>query len=242
MRKIIVCLCFCLTSLFAEGEKEVIILMGPPGSGKGTQADSLVKASKLPHISTGDLFREFLKNAAKSPKALELQQYMDEGKLIPDGFIIELLKERTNQEDTQKGYILDGFPRTLIQAEELDKLLSKEDRLIVINLDVPDETIIKRVEGRLNCKACNQIYNRFFSPPLKEGLCDLCKEPLVQRGDDHEEAIKERLKIYKKETYPLIQHYRKKGVLHNIKADKSPKEVTTSVIEVYQENQTHGSL
>ncbi|MDB2614378.1 nucleoside monophosphate kinase [Chlamydiales bacterium] len=146
--------------------KQIIILLGPPGSGKGTQADPLKTHSKLPHISTGNLFREYLQNASeKSELARTLKQHMTSGDLIPDRFIIEILKERVAENDAKKGYILDGFPRTLSQAQALDKMLTDQYKILAIYFDVPDDEIIKRIDGRISCSKCNAIYNRFFLSP-----------------------------------------------------------------------------
>lgn len=200
--------------------KQVVILLGPPGSGKGTQALRISKELGVPHISTGDLFREnFSKNTALGQKA---KSFMDKGQLVPDEIVLEMLFDRVSKPDCARGYLLDGFPRTIPQAEAFDKKLEKNTKLIVLDLQVKDELIMKRITGRLTCKQCGQIYNRYFSPSEEEGICDKCGGELTQRSDDSEAVVKERLKVYHAQTKPLIDYYEKKHVLSHVNGEQEP--------------------
>lgn len=232
MKMLIIGLCLAITSLGAvlmanessnNKQKQVVILLGPPGSGKGTQAVRLTKELGIPHISTGDLFRENIgKNTELGKRA---KTYMDAGKLVPDELVLDMLFDRVSRPDCVNGYLLDGFPRTLPQAEAFGKQVGSNTKLVVLNLDVPDDIIIKRAEGRLTCKACGNIHNRYFSPPSKEGLCDKCGADLIQRSDDRREVVEERLRVYHAQTKPLIEYYSKKGLLSTVDGTKSPDEV-----------------
>jgi len=216
---------FCLLSL-ETALPQVIILLGPPASGKGTQASKLASDLSLPHISTGDLFRENIgKNTELGQKA---KSFMDAGKLVPDELVLDMLFARVAQPDCKLGYVLDGFPRTIPQAEALDKRLGNSVNLKVVNLVVVDELLIKRTSGRRSCPKTKEIYNIYFNPPEKEGFCQ-CGEPLVQRDDDKPEVVKERLRVYKAQTEPLIDFYSKKGLLTNLDGEKSPTEVYEAV-------------
>ncbi len=238
MKLLITGLCLFVSSLgmifFAAANaappkgKNVIILLGPPGSGKGTQAKRLSQELGLPHISTGDIFRENIANSTELGK--KARSYMDVGQLVPDQLVLEMLFDRVSKSDCVNGYLLDGFPRTIPQAESLDKHLSPQDKIVVLNLDVADETIVKRIEGRLSCTVCGNVYNRYFSPPQVPGKCDKCKSPLVQRSDDSEQVVRERLKAYHEHTEPLTQYYSKKKVLKNIDGEKSPDDVFNDLI------------
>ena len=188
-----------------------IVMLGPPGSGKGTYASRLTKMLGIPHISTGDMVREEIK--AQTEIGKKIKEYNDRGELVPDEIIIKLLAERLKKADAKKGFILDGFPRTLRQAEALEKL-SEID--LVINLNVPDEIIIQRLSNRLICKRCGAIYNRLTLKPKVNGVCDVCGGELYQREDDKPEVIRERLKVYKRSTEPLIEYYRRKGLLRDV--------------------------
>lgn len=203
--------------------QKVVILLGPPGSGKGTQAVRLSKELGVPHISTGDLFRENMsKNTELGQRA---KGYIDAGKLVPDEVVLDMLFQRVSQPDCSLGYLLDGFPRTLPQAEALAKFLSPNAELIVLNLEVPDDVIVKRAEGRLNCKQCGSVFNKYFTPPVKEDVCDKCGGQLFQRSDDKAEVVQERLRVYHVQTKPLIEFYAKKGVLSSVDGTKLPDEV-----------------
>jgi adenylate kinase len=211
--------------LFAAqvAEQKVIILLGPPASGKGTQASRLAADYKIPHISTGDLFRENIqKNTELGQKA---KAFMDKGQLVPDSLVLDMLYDRIAKMDCEKGFVLDGFPRTIPQAEAFDKKLKANQKVIVLNLDVKDETLIKRTAGRLSCKNCGHIQNTYFSPPKKEGVCDKCGGPLIQRPDDREDVVRERLKVYHNQTEPLIGYYSKQGKLISIDGEQNPDQV-----------------
>lgn len=205
-----------------QSDKRVVILLGPPGSGKGTQAVRLSKALAIPHISTGDLFRENLsKNTDLGKKARE---YMDKGQLVPDEVVLDMLFARVAQPDCANGYLLDGFPRTIAQAEALDRHIGKNS-LVALNLEVSDDAILKRMAGRLTCKGCGQIYNRFLAPSQVEGKCDKCGGELYQRTDDNLAVVEERLRVYHKQTKPLIEYYDKKKVLKTVNGEQAPDQV-----------------
>jgi len=190
-----------------------LILLGPPGAGKGTLASKAVEILKLPHISTGAIFRSAL--AAGTPLGLRVKAIMDAGKLVDDDTTIELVKERLAQDDAQKGYILDGFPRTIPQAEALAKFSTVEK---VVNFDIPDPMVLERLGGRRVCRSCGHNFHVVFNKPKKEGVCDHCGGEVYTRDDDRDEAIKKRLEVYRAQTAPLIDFYRKKGVLVDMDA------------------------
>ena len=193
-----------------------IIMLGAPGAGKGSQASRIAKEYQLPHISTGDIFRANLKEETELGK--RAKSFMDKGELVPDDITIATLLERIHKEDCKNGYILDGFPRTIPQAEALKEALAKKDEKIDLALDVEasDELIIKRMAGRRTCPACGAIYHIVTLPPKTEGICDRCGADLIQRKDDNEETVKNRLKIYHEVTEPLISYYKKEGILEEI--------------------------
>ena len=195
--------------------KKNIILMGPPGAGKGTLAKQLKSALDLVHISTGDMFRENIKAQTELGKLA--QSYIDHGDLVPDSVTIEMLKARLAEKDCEKGFLLDGFPRTLPQAEALEKLSKEINRPIevVVNLDCDNQELIRRISGRRVCKNCGAPYHIVTMKPKVEGVCDLCGGPLYQRADDNEEALKVRLDHYVKDTKPLLDFYRERGLLEN---------------------------
>ncbi len=208
----------------------VIILLGPPGAGKGTHAGPLSESLGIPHISTGDIFRENIRN--RTPLGLEAKNYTDQGRLVPDELVLKVLFDRVARADCQNGYILDGFPRTIPQAVELDLHLSLH-RVIVMNFNLPDEVIIERVTGRIACKSCGRPHHKKFDPPQIPGLCNGCKGPLIQRDDDREEIIRKRLEIYHEQTQPLIAHYaRQKDVLHNIDSQQEKSQVFADVLRI----------
>lgn len=192
-----------------------IVLFGPPGSGKGTQAKLLAEKYGVPHISTGDILRENLNNETKL--GLEAKTYMNKGELVPDDLLIGIIKDRLSQSDCASGFLLDGYPRTLPQAEALSKILSElgKNLDVVLNIDVPDEELLKRLAGRRMC-VCGASYHILFNKPKQEGICDLCGSKLYQRDDDKEEAIMNRLDVYKNQTRPLIDHYTQTGVMLTI--------------------------
>ena len=193
-----------------------IIMLGAPGAGKGSQASRIATEYQLPHISTGDIFRANLKEETELGK--KAKSFMDKGELVPDDITIAMLLERIHKEDCKNGYILDGFPRTIPQAEALKEALAKKNEKIDLALDVEatDELIIKRMAGRRTCPACGAIYHIVTLPPKVEGKCDRCGADLIQRKDDNEETVKNRLKIYHEITEPLISYYKKEGILEEI--------------------------
>lgn len=201
----------------------VIILLGAPGAGKGTQAVRLSAACSLPHVSTGDLFRANLSSG--TPLGMKAKGYMESGNLVPDELVLDMLFDRVAQPDCKPGYLLDGFPRTLAQAEALDGRLDGSAKLSVINLRVADETIVKRAGGRLLCKSCGNIQHLEFDPPAKAGVCDACGGELYQRKDDQPEVIRERLRVYHEQTEPLVRYYQSKGCLQDVDGERTPDEV-----------------
>ena len=211
-----------------------IIFLGPPGAGKGTQAKVLVEKYGIPQISTGDMLREHV--AKGTDLGLKAKEYMEKGQLVPDEIILSMVKERLSQDDAQKGFILDGFPRTVAQAEALDKLLEEMGKKIeyVLALIVPDEELVTRLTGRRTCKNCGMMYHIKFKPPKVEGKCDACGGELYQRPDDNEETVRNRLKVYHEQTAPLIEYYRKKGVLFEVDGNKSIEEITQQLINILE--------
>jgi adenylate kinase len=207
-----------------------IILLGPPGAGKGTQAKDLVEKYGIPQISTGDILRKNL--ADKTPLGLEAKKYMDKGELVPDAVVVGIVRDRLKESDCAKGYILDGFPRTVPQAEELDKALAAMSTPLdkVLSIDVPDEELVKRLSGRRMCRGCNAGYHVMFKAPKVEGKCDACGGELYQRDDDKEEAIKNRLVVYQASTAPLIKYYRDKGLLRDIDGVGSMKAILDRMV------------
>jgi len=210
-----------------ETEQKVVILLGPPGSGKGTQAVRLTEDLGIPHISTGDLFRDNIRRGTEL--GMRAKGYIDAGKLGPDELVTDMLFDRLAQPDAAKGYLLDGYPRTLSQAETFDKYLNDLVKPIVINLKVSDEEVIKRIGGRLTCSKCGHVHNRHFSPPQAQGICDRCGGELIQRPDDKAEVVQERLKVYYEQTAPLIDYYSKKGVLHHVNGEGSQEEILSNL-------------
>ena len=196
-----------------------IVLVGPPGVGKGTVAGKLSKKLNIPHIATGDMLRENV--AQKTELGLKAKSYMDRGLLVPDQVVIDMVKERIKRNDCKKGFILDGFPRTINQAEEIGKV-AKIDR--VVNIQADDSIIVERLSRRRVCEQCGFIYHLDFIKPNREGFCDKCSGALYQREDDKPNAIKERLKVYREKTEPLIGHYKKKGILADVDGSGTPEE------------------
>ncbi len=211
-----------------------LILLGPPGAGKGTQAKRIVEKYGIPQISTGDMFREAVAKGTELGK--KAKEYMDRGELVPDEIVIGIVRERLSQPDCEKGFILDGFPRTIAQAEALDEMLDDMGRKIdaVINIVVPDEEIMKRIVYRRVCKECGAVYNLIYSPPKQDGVCDKCGGELYQRDDDKEETVRERLRVYKEQTEPLINYYSQKEVIHDIDGTKDIEEVWKQIEDVLE--------
>jgi len=194
-----------------------LILLGPPGAGKGTQAQMIVERYHIPQISTGDILRTAVKE--KTPLGVKAKGFMDQGKLVPDELVIGIIEERLKAADCKPGFILDGFPRTIPQAEALQPILARMGKSIdhVVNIEVDDEELVRRLTGRRTCKNCGAMFHILFHLPKREGICDRCGGPLYQRDDDQEETIRTRLKEYQKQTAPLIQYYTKKNSLRSIR-------------------------
>lgn len=207
-----------------------IIMLGAPGAGKGTQAKMIAEKYGIPHISTGDIFRANIKNGTELGK--EAKTYMDKGLLVPDELTVKLLLDRVAQADCKNGYVLDGFPRTIPQAEVLDKALNELGDKIdyAVNVDVPDENIVNRMSGRRACLACGATYHLVHIPPRKEGICDNCGQPLVLRDDDKPETVKNRLKVYHEQTQPLIDFYTRKGVLKTVDGTQDMQDVFAAIV------------
>jgi len=210
-----------------EQKPLVIILLGAPGSGKGTQATELAKSYSLPHISTGDLFRDNIKNG--TPLGQKAKSFIDKGQLVPDSLVFDMLFDRLGKPDCQKGYILDGFPRNVSQAETLKGKLQDKVRLSIFNLKISDDEVIKRLTSRLTCKKCGHIFNTINTPPKTAGVCDVCGGELYQRPDDTEAVIRERLKVYHEQTQPVEDYYRGQKMLTDIDATVSPQATLKSI-------------
>ena len=209
-----------------------IIMLGAPGAGKGTQAKMIAEKYSIPHISTGDIFRYNIKNGTELGK--EAKKYMDQGLLVPDELTVKILLDRVAQDDCKNGYVLDGFPRTIPQAEVLEEALTKLGDKIdyAINVEVPDENIVKRMGGRRACVNCGATYHIEHVPPKKEGICDNCGSALVQREDDKPETVKNRLSVYHKQTQPLIDFYNGKGVLRTVDGTVDMKDVFNAIVAI----------
>lgn len=209
-----------------------IIMLGAPGAGKGTQAKMIADKYGVPHISTGDIFRANIKNGTEL--GMEAKKYMDQGLLVPDELTVRILLDRVAQDDCKNGYVLDGFPRTIPQAEVLDSELMKLGDHIdyAINVDVPDENIVKRMSGRRACLTCGATYHIEHVPPKKEGICDVCGSELVLRDDDKPETVKNRLNVYHEQTQPLIDFYTEKGVLKTVDGTVPMEEVFAAITAI----------
>lgn len=210
----------------------VLIILGPPGAGKGTLASMLKENLQLPHISTGDLLRNNIKEGTELGKTAK--GYMEQGKLVPNKLIIDMLFARVDHEDCQKGYILDGFPRTLDQAKAYHQRLGSETKTIPLNLSLSEEKIIDRLSKRVTCKECSTPYHLIFSPPKKEGICNNCQGSLIQRSDDKEDVIRNRLVVYEAQTAPLIKYYSDKSTLKEISCDQHIDKVLIEALEHFQ--------
>jgi adenylate kinase len=213
-----------------------IILFGPPGAGKGTQAKVLSDRTDLPHISTGDLLRDNVKGL--TPLGKQAKDFMDKGLLVPDELVANMLQERFSRPDLKKGFILDGYPRNIAQAKTLDDMLAKLNMGIdfVVYLDASDSVIIQRLSGRLVCSSCGANFHITNMPPKVAGICDNCKGALYQRNDDKEETIKKRLEVYKKEVFPLIKYYETQNKLYRLPGDEKPELVLEKILKISEKH------
>ncbi len=211
-----------------------IIMLGAPGAGKGTQAKLIAEKYGIPHVSTGDIFRANIKEGTQLGK--EAKEYMDKGQLVPDELTVRILLDRVAKDDCNNGYVLDGFPRTIPQAEVLDEEVSKlGDKIdFAINVDVPDENIIRRMGGRRACLKCGATYHIEHIPPKKEGICDTCGSELVLRDDDKPETVKNRLDVYHKQTQPLIDYYGKKNILKTVDGTRDMNDVFADIVKLLE--------
>ena len=213
------------------------VLLGPPGAGKGTQAVRLVEKYEIPHISTGDIFRKNIKEGTELGK--KAQEYMNAGALVPDELVVDLVKDRLQQDDCKNGFLLDGFPRTIFQAEKLDEFLSESNLKmdIAINLKVEKEALIKRLTGRRVCKDCGASYHIVNIPPKKEGVCDICGGELIQRKDDNIETVENRINVYEEQTAPLIGYYKEAGSLVDFDVVASLYDVFDAIVQAIGEQE-----
>jgi adenylate kinase len=212
-----------------------IVLLGPPGAGKGTQADRLAARYGVPHVATGDILRFAV--SWETDIGLRAKSYMEDGELVPDEIVLELLKIRFKQPDADAGFVLDGFPRTLPQAEALDKILAEIGKSLnaAINFDVPDELIVLRLSSRWSCPTCGRTYNALGSPPRVDEICDRDGAPLVQRRDDRPEVIANRLKVFRRQTFPLIAYYEERGILRNVDGAGDEDEVLERIVAAVED-------
>ncbi len=209
-----------------------VIMLGAPGAGKGTQAKQIADKYSIPHISTGDIFRANIKNGTELGK--KAKTFMDQGLLVPDELVVELVADRIQQDDCKNGFVLDGFPRTIPQAEALDAALEKinEKMDYAIDVDVPDENIITRMSGRRACLNCGATYHIVSIPTKVEGVCDRCGNPVVLRDDDKPETVKKRLEVYHEQTQPLIDYYKKKDILKTVNGVQPMEDVFKAIVEI----------
>lgn len=208
-----------------------LVIMGPPGAGKGTQAVMIAEEYSIPHISTGDIFRKNLKEG--TPLGLKAKEYMDKGLLVPDEVVVEIVKDRLVKDDCKNGFLLDGFPRTVAQANALDHVLEDMDMGLdkVINIDVDKDVLIERAVGRRVCSGCGATYHIRFNPPEKTGECDACAGKVIQRDDDREDTVVKRIEVYLEQTLPLIQYYKRRGLLVSINGEHEIQRVFGDIIK-----------
>ncbi len=211
-----------------------IVMLGAPGAGKGTQAKMIAAKYGIPHISTGDIFRANIKNGTELGE--KAKKYMDQGLLVPDELTLELIMDRFAQDDCKNGYVLDGFPRTIAQAEALTASLKANGEALdfAIDVDVPDENIVKRMGGRRACVACGGTYHILYNPPMKQGICDLCGGELTIRKDDLPETVLKRLTVYHEQTQPLIDYYTKEGILKSVDGTQDVNDVFASIVALFE--------
>ncbi len=209
-----------------------IIMLGAPGAGKGTQAKKIAAKYGIPHISTGDIFRANIKNGTELGK--KAKTYMDQGLLVPDELVVDLVVDRVNQDDCKNGYVLDGFPRTIPQAEALTEALAKMGQKMdyAIDVDVPDENIVRRMGGRRACVGCGATYHIEYAPTKKEGICDTCGGELILRDDDKPETVQKRLNVYHEQTQPLIDYYTKAGILKTVDGTVDINDVFQAIVDI----------
>lgn len=222
-----------MSSESEEENKEMkIIMLGAPGAGKGTQAKKISDKYEIPHISTGDIFRANIKNGTELGK--KAKTYMDQGLLVPDELVVDLVVDRVQQDDCKNGYVLDGFPRTIPQAEALDKALAEFGDKIdyAIDVNVPDENIVKRMGGRRACVGCGATYHLVYAPTKTEGICDVCGKELILRDDDKPETVQKRLNVYHEQTQPLIDYYTKAGILKTVDGTVDINDVFAAIVEI----------
>ncbi|HCR82189.1 adenylate kinase [Muricomes intestini] len=212
-----------------------IVMLGAPGAGKGTQAKKIAEKYKVPHISTGDIFRANIKDQTELGQ--KAKTYMDQGLLVPDELVVDLVVDRVNQPDCDSGYILDGFPRTIPQAEALDKALEELGQRVdyAIDVEVPDENIVRRMSGRRACVDCGATYHMVYAPTKKEGVCDRCGGSLILRDDDKPETVKKRLDVYHEQTQPLIDYYKSAGILKEIDGTIDIEDVFSEIVKILGE-------
>ena len=212
-----------------------IIMLGAPGAGKGTQAKKIAAKYDIPHISTGDIFRANIKNGTELGK--KAKTYMDQGLLVPDELVVDLVVDRVNQEDCKNGYVLDGFPRTIPQAEALDKALAELEQKVdyAIDVDVPDANIVERMSGRRACVGCGATYHLVYAPTKEEGICDVCGKELILRDDDKPETVTKRLNVYHEQTQPLIDYYTNAGILKTVDGTIDINDVFQAIVNILGE-------
>ncbi|MBE5062541.1 adenylate kinase [Lachnospiraceae bacterium DSM 108991] len=209
-----------------------IIMLGAPGAGKGTQAKKIAAKYEIPHISTGDIFRANIKNGTELGK--KAKTYMDQGLLVPDELVVDLVVDRVNQDDCKNGYVLDGFPRTIPQAEALTEALAKMGQKMdyAIDVNVPDENIVRRMGGRRACVGCGATYHVEYAPTKKEGICDVCGAELILRDDDKPETVQKRLNVYHEQTQPLIDYYTEAGILKTVDGTLDIDDVFQAIVDI----------